>query len=152
MTSFFEVPYRSTTSPVIEFTGPAAVDITRHTSGAAGFDIAANESVILGAHTTVKIATGISLRIPDGYEIQARPRSGLSAKGLFVTFGTIDSDYRGEIMVIVHNSTPRFVEILQGDRIAQLVVAPVLQVTFKRVESIEIDTVRGTKGFGSTDA
>ena len=98
------------------------------------------------------VATGFALAIPDGYEIQVRPRSGLALKhGITVpnTPGTIDSDYRGELKVILINHGGEDFAIARGDRIAQLVLAPVVQARWSEVEELD-ETARGTGGFGST--
>lgn len=99
----------------------------------------------------VKVPTGVRLRIPPGYEAQVRSRSGLAARGIIVVNspGTIDSDYRGEVCVLLQ-STKRTHEVKEGDRIAQLVFQQVPEVYFEVVEALEIDTVRGMGGFGST--
>ena len=117
------------------------------TAGAAGADVCA----LLGDKVVLKPG-GLFFEIPQGYEIQVRPRSGLAAKnGVTVlnTPGTIDSDYRGELKVILINLGDSDFEISSGDRIAQIVVAPVTLGNFIQVESIS-ETERGTGGFGST--
>lgn len=94
--------------------------------------------------------TGVSISLPEGYEAQVRGRSGLNRDhGLVVPTGTIDSDYRGEIGVEVYNLSREEYTIHPGDRIAQLVIAPVVRADWNIVESLD-DTVRGGKGFGST--
>jgi len=122
------------------------------TSGAAGMDVVSAEDVTLAPGARHAVATGLAMAIPQGYEIQVRPRSGLALKhGITVpnTPGTIDSDYRGELKVILINlGTEPFV-IARGDRVAQLVLAPVVQAAWDEV--IELDaTERGAGGFGST--
>ena len=122
------------------------------TSGAAGMDISAAESLTLRAGKRHAVATGFAFAIPDGYEVQVRPRSGLALKhGITClnTPGTIDSDYRGEVKVILANLGDEDFVIHTGDRIAQLVVAPVTQGIMVGVEALD-DTERGTGGFGST--
>lgn len=101
--------------------------------------------------STELIQTGFAIEIPIGYEVQIRPRSGLSRKGLVVANspGTVDSDYRGEVMVMVHNRSKDPFYMYHGDRIAQMVVSPVEYVTWKPVEELS-DTTRGSGGFGST--
>jgi len=122
------------------------------TAGAAGMDVVAAEHVTLAPGARHAVATGLALAIPAGFEVQVRPRSGLALKhGVTVpnTPGTIDSDYRGELKVILinHGATPFVVQ--RGDRIAQLVLAPVVQAEW--VEVSELDTTaRGAGGFGST--
>ena len=122
------------------------------TSGAAGMDICAAESLTLRAGKRHAVATGFAFAIPDGYEVQVRPRSGLALKhGITClnTPGTIDSDYRGEVKVILANLGDEDFVINTGDRIAQLVVAPVTQGIMVEAEALD-DTERGTGGFGST--
>ena len=123
-------------------------------SGAAGADVCAylDKPVTIKKGTRAMIPTGLFCAIPDGYEIQVRPRSGLAAKnGVTVlnTPGTIDSDYRGEICVILINLGDEDFTVQNGDRIAQLVVAPVTQGIFVRAEQLD-ETERGAGGFGST--
>lgn len=126
------------------------------TDGAAGMDIRANETVVLHPKETKLIKTGLYIAIPPGYEIQVRPRSGLSLKTPFRVAnapGTIDSDYRGEICVIGHNSSDsEDIQVAIGDRIAQLVLQQVPVIQWLRVPSLEEleETSRGTGGFGST--
>ncbi len=122
------------------------------TSGAAGMDICAAESLTLRAGKRHAVATGFAFSIPDGYEVQVRPRSGLALKhGITClnTPGTIDSDYRGEVKVILANLGDEDFMINTGDRIAQIVVAPVTQGMMLEVDALD-DTARGTGGFGST--
>ncbi len=124
------------------------------TSGACGCDICAllSEPVTLKPLERALVPTGLCVAIPQGYEIQVRPRSGLAAKnGVTVlnTPGTIDSDYRGEIKVILINLGSEPFTINNGDRIAQLVVAPVTTGCFMPVASLD-ETERGAGGFGST--
>ena len=125
------------------------------TSGAAGADLRTNlidnQSITLGVGARVLVPTGLRLAIPDGYEVQIRPRSGLALKhGITLpnSPGTIDSDYRGPLGVIVQNGGEAPFEITHGMRIAQMVVAPVVQATFE-AGSVD-DTERGSGGFGST--
>ena len=122
------------------------------TEGAAGMDVVAAEDVVLAPGGRHAVATGLALAIPPGYEIQVRPRSGLALKhGITVpnTPGTIDSDYRGELKVILINHGTQEFAVRRGDRIAQLVVAPVVQGSWLEVEELE-GTARGEGGFGST--
>lgn len=128
------------------------------TSGAAGADIRANfppearRGIILNPMERALVPTGLVLEIPRGFEIQVRPRSGLALKHgvtLVNTPGTIDSDYRGPLGVILINLGMEPFDIRHGDRIAQLVVAPVVQGRFEPVETVS-DTERGAGGFGST--
>ena len=124
------------------------------TSGAAGADICAllSESVVIKKGERAMIPTGLFFAIPEGYEVQVRPRSGLAAKnGVTVlnTPGTIDSDYRGEVKVILINLGNEDFTVNNGDRIAQIVVAPVTIGEFEQVSELD-ETERGTGGFGST--
>ena len=122
------------------------------TPGAAGMDVVSAETVTIASGARHAVATGLSLAIPEGYEIQVRPRSGLALKhGITVpnTPGTIDSDYRGELKVILINHGSDSFAIARGDRIAQLVLAPVVQAQWREVEELD-ETVRGEGGFGST--
>ncbi len=125
-------------------------------AGAAGADVRANfpdrVGVTLAPGGRVLVPTGLRVAIPVGYEIQVRPRSGLALKhGITLpnSPGTIDSDYRGLLGIIVLNTGDAPFEIGHGDRIAQLVVAPVVQAGFDLVEVLD-DTPRGAAGFGST--
>lgn len=126
-------------------------------AGAAGMDVAAalDAPLLLAPGRRAAVVTGLRLAIPHGFEVQVRPRSGLAAKhGLTVANapGTIDSDYRGELMVLLVNLGAEPVTITRGMRIAQLVVAPVVQARFEPVASLDAlgETGRGTGGFGST--
>ena len=122
------------------------------TDGAAGMDVLAAEDSVLAPGGRHAVATGLSVAIPAGYEIQVRPRSGLALKhGISVpnTPGTIDSDYRGELKIILINHGADPFAIRRGDRIAQLVVAPVVRGTWLEVDSLD-ETARGEGGFGST--
>lgn len=126
------------------------------TDGAAGADLRANfpdrAPVMLMPGARRLIPTGLHVEIPEGYEIQIRPRSGLALKqGLALpnSPGTIDSDYRGPLGVIVINLGDEPIRIAHGDRIAQAVVAPVVKARFEIAESLS-ETLRGTGGFGST--
>lgn len=120
--------------------------------GAAGMDVCAAESLTLKVGRRHAVATGLAFAIPHGFEVQVRPRSGLALKhGITClnTPGTIDSDYRGEVKVILANLGDEDFVIQRGDRIAQLVVAPVTQAMMVEVEALD-DTARGAGGFGST--
>lgn len=122
------------------------------TAGAAGLDVVAAEDAVLAPGARQAIATGFALAIPDGFEVQVRPRSGLALRhGITClnTPGTIDSDYRGELRVILVNHGHEPFVVTRGDRIAQLVAAPVQRAVLIEVETLE-ETVRGIGGFGST--
>jgi dUTP pyrophosphatase len=119
---------------------------------AAGMDVVAAESLILAPGARHAVATGFAIAIPHGFEVQVRPRSGLAFKhGISVlnTPGTIDSDYRGEVKVILANLGSEDFEVARGERIAQLVPAPVQRARFGEVEDLD-ETARGAGGFGST--
>ena len=125
------------------------------TDGSSGMDLMANveQTVKILPGEKKIISTGIMVAIPEQYEIQIRPRSGLAAKnGISVlnTPGTIDSDYRGEIKIILINLGKDIFEINKNDRIAQMIVCPIIKVELKEVESLP-ETVRGEGGFGSTN-
>ena len=122
------------------------------TAGAAGMDVVSAEDVTIAPGARHAVATGLSVAIPHGYEIQVRPRSGLALKhGITVpnTPGTIDSDYRGELKVILINHGAEPFAIQRGDRVAQLVLAPVTRAEWVEVAELD-ETARGKGGFGST--
>ncbi|MBC2666933.1 dUTP diphosphatase [Novosphingobium flavum] len=122
------------------------------THGAAGMDVVSAEDVTIAPGARHAVASGLSVAIPHGYEIQVRPRSGLALKhGITVpnTPGTIDSDYRGELKVILINHGSEPFAILRGDRVAQLVLAPVTRGSWVEVAELD-ETARGDGGFGST--
>ena len=122
------------------------------TAHAAGMDVVAAESVTLAPGGRHAVATGFAIAIPEGFEVQVRPRSGLALKhGITClnTPGPIDADYRGEVKVILANLGAEPFEVVRGERIAQLVPAPVLRADFNVVESLG-QTERGAGGFGST--
>jgi dUTP pyrophosphatase len=122
------------------------------TAGAAGLDLRAAESLTLKPGDRALVATGLAMALPPGFEAQVRPRSGLAVKhGVTVlnSPGTIDSDYRGEIKVPLINHGQEDFMIARGDRIAQMVVAPVSRVDLEEVSSLD-DTARGLGGFGSS--
>ncbi|HEY6916123.1 MAG TPA: dUTP diphosphatase [Allosphingosinicella sp.] len=122
------------------------------TEHAAGMDVVAAESLTLQPGARHAVATGFAIAIPEGYEVQVRPRSGLALKhGITCpnTPGTIDADYRGEVKIILANIGAEPFEIVRGERIAQLVPAPVQRARFAEVEALD-ETVRGEGGFGST--
>ena len=124
------------------------------TSGSSGMDLSANidTKINIEPGKTAIIPTGLALSIPKGFEIQIRPRSGLAAKqkiSVLNTPGTIDSDYRGEIKVILINLSQESFRVEKGLRIAQMVVCPVVQAQLKEVNDLN-ETGRGEGGFGST--
>ena len=129
---------------------------TRGSDYAAGYDLyAATEyNIIIQPHQTVKIGTGIATAIPQGYFGGIFARSGLATKkGLAPAnkVGVIDSDYRGELIVALHNDTDIVQEVAAGDRIAQLIILPFVSVNFIQVDDLD-ETERGSGGFGSTGA
>ena len=124
------------------------------TSGSSGMDIAAyiGQDIIINPSEKALVPTGFSLSVPRGYEVQIRPRSGLAIKkGITVlnTPGTIDSDYRGQIKVILINLSKDEFTVKDGDRIAQMVVCPIEQIIMEEVKELS-ETDRGIGGFGST--
>ncbi len=122
------------------------------TEGAAGMDVVAAEELTLAPGARAAVATGFAIAIPAGHEVQVRPRSGLAFKHgvtCLNTPGTIDSDYRGEVKVILANLGSEPFAIVRGDRIAQLVPAVVLRASLEEVATLD-DTSRGAGGFGST--
>jgi dUTP pyrophosphatase len=122
------------------------------TAGAAAMDICSSGNYDIPPNKSATVKTGFAVAVPEGYELQARPRSGLAAKyGITITNspGTIDSDYRGEIMILLHNLGTETFRVSTGERIAQLVLAPVVQAEVEEVEELS-ETERGAGGFGST--
>ena len=135
------------------------VDLPEYsTSGAAGFDLRAAHDAVVYPNGMAIVDTGLAFEIPEGYEMQIRPRSGLSAKTKLRVAnspGTIDSDFRGSVKIIIDNIYDKnatgldAIRINAGERIAQGVIAPVLQVEFEEVEELD-ETERGEGGLGST--
>ena len=124
------------------------------TEGSSGMDLMAfiESSIKIDPNTSAIIPTGISVAIPNDVEIQIRPRSGLAAKSsisVLNTPGTIDSDYRGEIKVILFNHSSKEFIVNNNDRIAQIILVPILKINFEEVDKLP-ETVRGSGGFGST--
>lgn len=140
---------------IVKVINRSAYDLPQYeTEQAAGLDVRANltESVTLAPLERALIPTGLYVELPEGYEMQVRPRSGLAAKhGLSVlnSPGTIDPDYRGEIKVILVNLSNESYELKPGERVAQLVVARFTRVEWEAVDALS-DTARGAGGFGST--
>ena len=121
-------------------------------TGAAGLDVVSAEDVVLEPGARHAVATGFAIAIPAGYEVQVRPRSGLALKNGITclnTPGTIDSDYRGEVKIILANLGEEAFHVVRGERIAQLVPATVTRAEFAEEASLE-ETERGSGGFGST--
>lgn len=133
----------------IKLLEPRATPPAYATDGAAGLDLAACASGVLMPGARWSVPTGIAVEIPEGYEGQVRPRSGLSARGIVAILGTIDSDYRGEIAVMLEHRGDEPLVVTPGMRIAQLVIAPVARVQVVEVEELS-ETKRGERGFGST--
>ncbi|HSN91561.1 MAG TPA: dUTP diphosphatase [Anaeromyxobacteraceae bacterium] len=132
--------------------GPPLEPPRYETEGAAGMDLRADEAFTLAPGERRVVPTGLALEIPAGHEGQVRPRSGLAARhgvALVNAPGTVDADYRGEVMVILVNLGRDPVAFARGDRIAQLVIAPVVRAGLLVVEELS-DTGRGSGGFGST--
>ena len=124
------------------------------TDGSSGVDLSAflEKKVVIKPNSSELIPTGLQVAIPEELEIQIRPRSGLAAKesiGVLNSPGTIDSDYRGELKIILFNHGNKDFVINNGDRIAQMVLVPILKMEFEEVDSLP-DTIRGQGGFGST--
>ena len=124
------------------------------TNGASGMDLIAfiKESIIVKPKTSSLVPTGISVAFSEDYEIQIRPRSGLAAKyniSVLNTPGTIDSDYRGEIKIIIYNHGDSDFTINNGDRIAQMVLTPIVKMELRETDDLP-DTIRGKGSFGST--
>lgn len=132
---------------------PNALLPRRVTPGSTGLDVFAcidgGGAVALGPQP-VLIGTGIAIEVPWGYDVQIRPRSGLSSKGVGIAFGTVDSDYRGEVMITMYLFSPDITfEVKHGDRIAQMVVGSIADIPVVEVEELTA-TERGTGGHGST--
>lgn len=149
---FAEAPRERITVEVQKLNDTAKLPEYSHTSDA-GADVFSAEDISIGAAETKIVKTGLKVAIPIGYEIQIRPRSGLSAKtGLRVANapGTIDAGYRGEVGIIITNISTEPYEIKVGDKIAQMVIAPTPMIKWKEVATISDDTDRGVGGFGSS--
>lgn len=122
------------------------------TAGSAGCDICSNERAVVHSGCRVLVSTGLYIEVPPGYECQIRPRSGMAfthGVTVFNSPGTVDSDYRGEMKILLFNASDNPFLIEPGDRIAQLVFAPVTQVEFTEVSELS-ETDRGAGGWGST--
>ena len=133
---------------------PSIVLPTYKTNGASGMDLMAflKEPILLKSQNSCLIPTGIAVAFSDEFELQIRPRSGLATKNnisVLNTPGTIDSDYRGEIKVILYNHGKEDFLINNKDRIAQMVLTPVIKINFEETEELP-ETIRGEGGFGST--
>jgi len=124
------------------------------TDGSSGVDLSAflEKKIVIKPNSSKLIPTGLQVAIPEEFEIQIRPRSGLAVKesiGVLNSPGTIDSDYRGELKIILFNHGSKDFIINNGDRIAQMILVPILKMEFEEVDSLP-DTIRGQGGFGST--
>ena len=124
------------------------------TEGSSGMDLIAfvEKPIEIKPNSSALIPTGLSIAIPENYEVQIRPRSGLAAKSnitVLNTPGTIDSDYRGEIKIILFNHGKENFIVNNKDRVAQMILAPIVKIEFEEVEELP-DTIRGSGGFGST--
>ncbi|UCG84645.1 MAG: dUTP diphosphatase [Dehalococcoidia bacterium] len=132
---------------------PKAIIPGRATPGSTGFDLFAcidGEGAVALAAQPRLIGTGVAIEVPAGYDVQIRPRSGLSSRGVGVTFGTVDSDYRGEVMVTMYLFSPDIsFEVKHGDRIAQMVIGKVTDLPVIEVDEMT-STERGRGGHGST--
>jgi dUTP pyrophosphatase len=141
--------------PVVKLASADGLPLPEYaTPGAAGLDLAAavNEPVVIPPGGRAMVPTGLTIALPDGFEAQVRPRSGLAARAGVTVLnapGTVDSDYRGEIQVILVNLGDAPFAVSRGERIAQLVVAPVTQLAWRATDRLP-DTARGAGGFGST--
>ena len=135
----------------IKRVSPDAVLPCYKTQGSSGMDLCSTEKLDIGINQVKLVSTGIAVAVPEGYEAQVRSRSGLALKGVFVlnSPGTVDSDYRGEVKVILANFGSDVFHIEKGDRIAQLVIAPVVNAELIEVDNLD-STLRGGGGFGST--
>ena len=139
---------------LIKKTNKEVITPKYRTDGSSGVDLSAflEKKVVIKPNSSELIPTGLQVAIPEELEIQIRPRSGLAAKesiGVLNSPGTIDSDYRGELKIILFNHSNKDFIINNGDRIAQMVLVPILKMEFEEVDNLP-DTVRGQGGFGST--
>ena len=137
------------TKRVIKYKAPYELKKGHETDS--GYDVRLNAVLLLiKPFATVTLPTGVYLDLPSNCEVQVRPKSGLSSKGLLVHFGTVDSDYRGEVLVIATNLTGEPFALKADEKIAQLVFVKKDVVELEQVEEISNNTSRGTGGFGST--
>ncbi|PAX09235.1 dUTP diphosphatase [Sphingomonas lenta] len=139
--------------PVLRLPHGAGLPLPAYaTAGAAGMDVVAAEDVVLPPGGRYAVATGFAVAVPEGYEVQVRPRSGLALKHgvtCLNTPGTVDSDYRGEVKVILANLGQEPFHVTRGERIAQLVPCPVTRAELHEADALD-GTARGAGGFGST--
>tara|TARA_B100001121_G_scaffold296870_1_gene302720 strand:+ start:633 stop:1070 length:438 start_codon:yes stop_codon:yes gene_type:complete len=139
---------------LIKKLNPKAQIPSYKTTGSSGMDLVAliENAIVISPNKSALIPTGLAVAIPNDTEIQIRPRSGLAANSSLTvlnTPGTIDSDYRGELKVILFNHGEKEFIVNNGDRIAQMILAPILKVEFEEVDILP-ETIRGSGGFGST--
>ena len=120
-----------------------------HNTGS-GYDMRTVWDMEIYPGHTLKVETGVYLELPKGFEAQVRPKSGLSSQGLLVHFGTVDEDYRGQVLVTVTNLTGKTIYLDEEQKVAQLVFVRKDMTILKSVKEIDTDTTRGTGGFGST--
>lgn len=133
----------------IKLLSPKAKVPEYKSEGAAAFDFYSTENKVINPGETILVGTGIAISFPKGYALQLWDRSGLGAKGICRFAGVIDSDYRGEIKAVLHNTTKETFKIEEGDRIIQGKIIPILQAQFEQVNELD-DTIRGEGGFHST--
>lgn len=131
----------------IKFTGKNIPEYK--TIGSSGMDLCSAENIVLKPNEFKIVKSGVHISMPEGVECQVRGRSGLASKGIIAHFGTVDSDYRGDVGVILYNFSGQDFEIKEGDRIAQLVFSYIIKVDLNLKDELD-DTVRGQCGFGST--
>ena len=121
----------------------------RHYATDSGFDISSDESILLPARSVVKVKTGLAFDIPISYELQVRPRSGLSSKGVIAIFGTVDQGYRDQVYVTLFNAGLKGYQVRTGDRIAQIVMQRIEPAALEEVSELS-EADRGKNGHGST--
>lgn len=137
-------------SPRLKYTSQST-DLTYATKGASAFDLPAFEEVVIQPGAGAIVRTGVAFSVPDGYELQIRGRSGMAfGSDVVCHFGTVDSDYTGEVRVKLWNLGDKPYHVMAGNRIAQAVFAPVSRPEMQRVGVVDKQTERGTKGFGHT--
>lgn len=137
---------------LVDVINSSGMDLPQYqTAGAAGMDLVAVSDQAIGEGATAVVRTGLAVAVPEGYELQIRSRGGLASKGIFVTNGpgTVDSDYRGEVMVLLTNLSGRIFNIKRGDRVAQAVLAEVPLIEWNEVAALP-STARGEGRFSST--
>lgn len=128
-----------------------AIRPTRATDGSAGLDLYADEEAVIPEYSRIWVKTGLAVAVAPGYCGLIWPRSGLAGSGLDTSAGVIDSDYRGEVKVLLCNGTPHRKTVRKGERIAQLLIVPVGMPNLIEVDALP-ETARGTNGFGSSGA